>query len=475
MTTIDSLRRDNASALEAAAQRRKRVHNEAAQILGLAERDGRANLTAAEDARLSRLRAQRERADDELIGLRAQRREIDAAIDEEVQLAAQCRDVRSTGAQLPQQHRGYDMQGRVGAEARTYSPGTDRDGKQFLLDAARGFMFNDRDSNGRLERHMAEERVERGQYLQRATGTGAYSGLVVPQYLTDLYAPATATLRPFANICNRHRLPADGMTVNISRITTATGVALQASENSAVQETNMDDTLLTENVQTFAGQQTISRQAIERGTGVEDVTVSDLLARLASSLDSTLINQATTGALATAASVTYTDASPTGPELWPSFFKAQSNLESALLGMAVPDFVVMHSRRWNWLCGELTTSWPMVGGTSAAPQNAAINLSNDYATTGVRGRLANGLGVIVDNNIPITVNTDQDVVMMVASRECHLWEDPAQPVLLRAEQAAASSLGVLLVCYQYAAYSFRRYGSNPVKITGTGLAAPAGY
>jgi hypothetical protein len=59
------------------------------------------------------------------------------------------------------------------------------------------------------------------------------------------------------------------MTVNISRITTATSVALQASENTAVSETNIDDTLLTENVQTAAGQQTLSRQAIDRGTGVD--------------------------------------------------------------------------------------------------------------------------------------------------------------------------------------------------------------
>jgi hypothetical protein len=66
-------------------------------------------------------------------------------------------------------------------------------------------------------------------------GTGAFAGLTMPQYLTDLYAPA---------------------------------VALQANEGDAVSETNMEDTLSTENVQTAAGQQTISRQAVDRGTGI---------------------------------------------------------------------------------------------------------------------------------------------------------------------------------------------------------------
>jgi hypothetical protein len=62
--------------------------------------------------------------------------------------------------------------------------------------------------------------------------------------------------------------------VNISRITTATSVAIQSSELTAVSATSIDDTLLSENVQTFAGQATLSRQAIERGTAVEEVTLA---------------------------------------------------------------------------------------------------------------------------------------------------------------------------------------------------------
>ncbi len=94
---------------------------------------------------------------------------------------------------------------------------------------------------------------------------------VVPQYLTALVAEK-APGRP--SVC-RHvpqcPLPADGMTVNISRITTASTAAAQASENAAISETDIDDTLLTANVRTYAGQQDISRQVIERGTMTEDI------------------------------------------------------------------------------------------------------------------------------------------------------------------------------------------------------------
>ncbi|MBK6559906.1 MAG: hypothetical protein IPG16_22855 [Comamonadaceae bacterium] len=120
--------------------------------------------------------------------------------------------------------------------------------------------------------------------LERAAGTSAFAGLVVPQYLTDPSPWLSRLSRPFADVCNRHDLPASGMTVNISRITTLTSAAAQTSENSSVSESNIDDTLLTESVLTVAGQQTLSRQALERGTGVEEVTLNDLMRRYHSAL-----------------------------------------------------------------------------------------------------------------------------------------------------------------------------------------------
>ena len=102
----------------------------------------------------------------------------------------------------------------------------------------------------------------------------------MPQYLTDMAAPAVAAMRPTANLCRKWELPASGMTVNISRITTATSAALQSSENVAVSNTDIDDTLLSPAVLTAAGQQTISLQALNRGTGTEAIVVADLVKRV---------------------------------------------------------------------------------------------------------------------------------------------------------------------------------------------------
>jgi hypothetical protein len=47
------------------------------------------------------------------------------------------------------------------------------------------------------------------------------------------------------------------------------------------------------------------------------------------------------------------------------------------------------------------------------------------------------------------------------------------PMLIRAEQPAAASLGVLLVVYAYGAYSFRRFSGGSVVVNGSGLATPS--
>jgi hypothetical protein len=289
-----------------------------------------------------------------------------------------------------------------------------------------------------------------------------------------MYAPAIAAMRPFADICNHHDLPTTGMTVNISRITTPTAVALQATENTGVQETNADDTLLTENIQTAAGQQTISRQAIERGTGIEEVIVDDLFRRYATALDSTLINQATTGLSAVATVVAYDDASPSGNEMWPKILAGAANSEAALLGFAQPNVVLMHSRRWYWLQSQLSAQWPLVQQPGIVDNHMAANYAKRYGD-GARGMLPNGMVAVIDNNISTIAGGSpgtQDELFIVATDECHLWEDPAAPVFLRCEQPAAANLGVLLVLYGYFAYSMRRYTGAMSKISGTGMVSP---
>jgi hypothetical protein len=359
---------------------------------------------------------------------------------------------------------------RIGREERTYHPESDKTGRDFLLDVGRSFL-GDTSARMRIERHMTEEQVERGVQVERAAG--AFAGLVVPQYLTDMYAPAAKANRPFANAINQHELPDQGMTVNISRITTATTAAVQASENAAVSETNIDDTLLSPAVQTVAGQQTLSRQAIERGAGVEGVMLDDLFRSYHTTLDNTLLNQATNGLTNVATSIAYTDASPTVAELYPKILQALAAVEASLLDQDPSDNIaIMHSRRWYWLQNALGTSWPIVQQPGIPTQNGVTNLATAYGS-GVRGVLPNGTPVIVDNNVGTLLGAGtEDEIYIGSRREFHLWENSAAPMMIRAEQTSAASLGVLFVVYGYFAYTHARY-THAQKIAGTGLIAPS--
>ena len=446
---------------------------------------GRDELTKLEQAEYDQLRGEAESAEKRHDAAKKALDELERASADEARIEGEQGDVREQSGQGEQtgaaggagERRGYENQHRVAGEKRTYNPEMDKTGGTFLRDLSSLVMdpanFEARD---RLAQHMREEKVERGDQLervQRAAGTGAFAGLTVPQYLVDLYAPSATALRPFADACNKHTLPATGMTLNISRITTGTSVALQATENAAISNTDIDDTLLTVNVQTAAGQQTLSRQAIDRGAGVEDVVMQDLFKRYATVLDSRQINHATTGLSAAATSVAYTDATPTAAELYPKILAATAGAEAALLGLATPDIAVMHSRRWYWLQSQLGSTWPLIQQSGLAAQSGGLAYTQSKYGQGARGVLPSGLTVVVDNNVVTTAGGGtEDEIYVVPSEECHLWEDPSAPLFIRAEQPAAASLGVLLVVYGYFGYTFGRYPAGMQKINGTGNIAP---
>lgn len=473
MTLLEQLRAQLRANLDARATSETKLD----ELIATVEARGDGKLTAEEETSLAEMRAA-------VVKLDEDRKSLDGQISGFEAREASRKEAEARAKALPTTADITTAGGvKVKSEARTYSKQAQRrDGVSFLCDvaSAHGFGFV-QGAQERLSRHFQEELAHRGPEFaesieQRAAGTGAFAGLVVPQYLTDMVAPAVAAMRPLANICNHHDLPAIGMTVNISRITTATSAALQASENSAVSETNIDDTILSPAVQTISGQQTLSLQAIQRGIGTEDVTVGDLIRRYHTTLDSTLLNQATTGLNAAAGvSVAYTDATPTAPEAYPGLFNLVQQVQTATF-MGISHFV-MHPRRWWWFASQVGTSWPFLQINNAGVQTAGSVNGTDTYTTGtsgvkVAGYLA-GMPVVLDASVTLTAGVGaEDRIYGVTADEAHLWEDPAAPVYIRAEQPAAASLGVLFVVYGFMAYTFQRYASAHGLIQGTGLTTP---
>ena len=244
----------------------------------------------------------------------------------------------------------------------------------------------------------------------------------------------------------------------------------------ALTSANLDDTLGTATVQTAGGFLNISRQAIERGTGIDNQSMVDLARKYAVALDNTLLNQATTGLDAVAQTVTYTSASPNAAEMWPFLMQANSKLEQALEGVAFPTHAIMHSRRWNWLASLVGSTWPFIGNQAVPAQMGGMQLTTEYGPQ-VRAILSNGVRVVVDNSVVtnLGVGSNQDAIYLVSADESmHLWEAPGSPPFLRCEQPNAANLGVLMVAYGYFAYA-TRYANPASKVFGTGTVAPAGF
>lgn len=370
---------------------------------------------------------------------------------------------------------------QVTSEERTYGLAAEQvHRRSFISDVINAQCRGDFDAAQRLSQHMKEERIERAAHLKglesRDVGTGAFAGLTVPQYLTDMAGLPKRPMRPFADLCcTPLSLPAEGMVVSISRGITGTATAVQASENAGVQETDYDDTQLDVPVRTISGKQDVSLQAQQRSRGADQVIIRDLRNAYHSTLDNQILNGAGTsgthlGVLSTSGivAVTYTDASPTAAEAYPKIFDLISQIQSGVFGGAT--HLVMAPRRWNWFASQVGTSFPFL----QPMQTQAVNVggevqSNSYG--GVVGILA-GLPVVLDGNIPTNLGagTNQDPIVGVSADEAFLWEDPDAPLLISAENP--SNLQVTLVVYGFSAFTAGRFPGAHGAINGTGLITP---
>ncbi len=355
----------------------------------------------------------------------------------------------------------------VMSEPKTYS---EESRNSFLKDAFAAKVNGDFSAQERIVRHQQESKESRD------IGTDAFAGLVVPQYLTDKVALKARAGSPFYNAIPKAPLPDKGMKVELSRITTGSATAFQATENAAIQETNMDDTLYSVNVNTHAGQQDISRQAIERGTDVESIVLSDLISAYYTNLDKNLINGGAAGQpvgisqVAGINSVTYTDASPTVAELYPKLIDGIQKINSNRFAAATA--IIMHPRRWGFLAAGVDgNSRPLVLPAGNQPDN--VYGVGEAATYGqVVGQLA-GLPVIADANIRTDLGAGtEDAIYIVKADDHILFEETGSPFKLRFEDVGSGTLTVKCVVYGYVAFASGRYPAGISAITGTGLAAP---
>ena len=430
---------------------------------GLVERaaDEARDLTESEDTNLKDLKTRADVLDVRI----AELREIQVANLEAAKLRAEV----SATDDAPEER----AAGRVTItdEPLTYG---EHSGRSFFSDLYRSQVHHEPASQARMARHSAEMDIE-----QRAAGTTSnYAGLVVPQYLTQLAAELARAGRPFANLCTPMPLGSSGMTLNISRVTTGSSAAVQV-ENAEISDTTIDDTLLTVDIRTVAAGQQISRQALERGEGIDALIMADLESAIATTLDEGCIyGDGTSGALlglnniTGKNAITYTDGSPTVAEFYPKLMDAIQQINSNRY--AGPDLIIMHPRRAAWLAAAVDgQNRPLVLPQTNVPSNAMG--TGPVAGYGLNGLQLAGIPVVADANISTTggASNTEDSVFVVRRADMLLFESPGAPSMVRMDQTLGGQLTVKLVAYQYAAAVFGRYPAAISKVSGTGLVAPS--
>ena len=408
-------------------ERRDAVKAEMDAVLEAVATENRTDLTTEETAKVDALVAESRTLDEKIEKLTAQ-----ATAD------AKASEARSAVAEIATPKvGGY----KVTKESRTYAPESDT---SFFKDAYNAQFKSDYAAQERLARHQREEEIER-----RDVGTAQFEGLVIPQYLTEFAAPLARAGRPFADFATaKHTLPPAGMTLNISRMTTGTSTAVQVTQNDAVSETDPDDTLLTINVRTIAGQSDLSRQAIERGTGIDQFVAQDLVRSWHTTLDSQILNGAgTAGTIvglrnAGGNAVTFTSTAPTAALLYPKLADAIQQIQTN--AFTNPTHFVVHPRRLAFLLASVDSSnRPLVVPAASGPTNA-MGSGAGASLYGNSGYQMMGLPIITDASIGTTygTTTNQDEIYVVTAPECHLWEQSGSPFTLRYDATGAGNLTI---------------------------------
>jgi HK97 family phage major capsid protein len=431
-------------------------------IVQLADDEGRSDLNDTEDS--------------EFQSLTGELRDLDGQIETRAARITELSDEEQRTSDAAVAFRQAEMAGtrvKVNSEARTYEQGN---GRSYFQDLAKSQINGDPEARTRLERHASEVLID-PEYrdLNRTDTSGGY--FVPPLWLAE-YVELARAGRPTANLVTNLELPPGTDSINIPKIGTGTATAIQAADNTAVQETDLADTTVQANVKTIAGQQDLAIQLMDQSPfNFDQVVFADLAADYATKVNVQVLSGSNAagqvkGILTNTTSlntVAYTDTTATVAELYPKVADAIQKIHTTRF--LAPNVIVMHPRRWAWMLAALdSTNRPLVVPLAQGPNNAFAGMG-EVASQGVVGTFQ-GLPVVVDPSIPTTdgAGTNEDVIIVMRSQDCILYESSLRTRVL--PEVGSGTLTVRLQVYGYIAFTGERQPKGISVVSGTGLTAP---
>jgi len=362
-----------------------------------------------------------------------------------------------------------DVKVEVISNEQVYRP--DRPERSYFRDLYLSKTKGDREATDRLSGHAL---------ATRDINTTDTSGgdFVPPAYLVNEYIAKARAGRVTADLCSKFALPGGTDSINFPAITTGTANAAQASQNSALQETNLVTATVTAPVTTIGGIQDVSVQLVEQSPiAFDQVIFADLAASHAQAIGSAVING--TGASGTLEgfvnadtvnTITYTDASPTAAE---TVSKIADGIQQVASARFLPaDAIVMHPRRWYALSAGVDGG----GRPLVVPTAQAMNTFGTAEGVAAEGSVGNilGLPVYLDPNIATNTgaSTNQDIIIISRFADAYLFEGTPKAEVFRETLSAEATVRFRL--YNFVAFTAERYvGINTSIVSGTGLVSPS--
>jgi hypothetical protein len=363
-------------------------------------------------------------------------------------------------------------------------------GHNYLQDLVAAHTREDADAIARLKRNNAEYRtlLKAAGLTQAATAGGEFNP---PTWYVAQAAPFLRAGRPFLNALGTKPLPLKpgSNQLDFPKLTTGASVAVQTDTNTT-SNTDWVTTSLTAQLQTSAGRTVASNQYLDLSREGAAQTFQDLIYACNNALDrdilaaSNVTNAKSLLNTASVNSITYTDASPTGPE-----FYAPVTQAAAAIGKnagANPSFGVTHPSIWWAIAGSLDgNTRPLIEATGAATEDVDLAVAshlNDASqmaagdvggVTGIVGSIA-GIPICSDANIPTNLGagTNESRIVVLNRAGFDVYETP--PVFKVADQSGPSTLQTSIICIAYWCVVPRQPKMISV-ISGSGCIPTSGY
>ena len=249
----------------------------------------------------------------------------------------------------------------VGTEEETYRP----DGNHsYFRDLWQARQYGDADAAGRLARNNAQQASRLNSAQQRAISgntPGAGGEFVPPLWAESQFIEFARPGRVTASLVNNKPLPAGTDVINLPKINTGSAVAVQTTQNSAVQQTDITTTSASSPVVTIAGGQTLSLQLLEQSPlNMDTVILGDLAADYGMKLNGQVLNGSGTAGQATGTltlagtnQIAYTSATPSLAGTGGLYSKLAGAVQAIhTTRFLPPTAVIMHPRRWAWIIAQ---------------------------------------------------------------------------------------------------------------------------